>query len=98
VTQETLHDEHRIARRQRVLKQGKILFFNNLSIVDCVIRDLSATGAKLICGDQAAVPNEFRLVVLGDNQMRDVRVTWRKGDLIGVTFTSEPRRAPPRKW
>lgn len=71
-------DNQRIARRQRVLKQGKIVFFNNLSVTDCTIRDLSETGAKVICGDQMAVPNEFRLVVLMDNTIRDVQVAWRR--------------------
>ena len=90
--------EQRVARRQRVLKQGRMLFPNSLSAIDCAIRDLSQTGAKLTCADPAAVPDEFRLVVLADMQMRDVKVAWRKPDLIGVHFTSEPRRAPPRKW
>ena len=75
-----------------------MLFPNSLSAIDCAIRDLSQTGAKLTCADPAAVPDEFRLVVLADMQMRDVKVAWRKPDLIGVHFTSEPRRAPPRKW
>ena len=75
-----------------------MLFPNSLSAIDCTIRDLSQTGAKIVCADPAVVPDEFRLVVLVDMVMRDVKVAWRKPDLIGVHFTSEPRRAPPRKW
>ncbi len=90
-------DNQRIARRQRVLKQGKIVFFNNLSVTDCTIRDLSETGAKVICGDQMAVPNEFRLVVLMDNTIRDVQVAWRRENMLGVRFTSAGKPAPPRK-
>ena len=75
-----------------------MLFPNTLSAIDCTIRDLSQTGAKVVCADPAAVPDEFRLVILVDMVMRDVKVAWRKPDLIGVHFTSEPRRAPPRKW
>lgn len=87
----------RAAMRQRVLKAGKILPPGNMSIVDCVIRDMSLTGARLAAGDQVAIPNEFRLVVLQDDTIRCAEVVWRRGDLIGVRFTSEPRRAPPRK-
>ena len=90
--------DHRAAQRQRVLKQGKILFPNNMSVMNCTIRDVSATGAKLLCGEPATVPDEFRLVTPADNMVRDVKVVWRKPDQIGVNFTSEPRRAPLRKW
>lgn len=91
-------EELRIARRQKVLKAGKILAPGNLAVVDCTIRDMSETGARLAVGDQMATPNDFRLVVPMDNTMRDAKVVWRRGNLIGVTFTSEARRAPPRKW
>ena len=75
-----------------------MLFPNNMSVMDCTIRDLSATGAKLLCGETKSVPDEFRLVTLADGMVRDVKVAWRKMDQIGVTFTSESRRAPPRKY
>lgn len=91
-------NQQRIAKRQRVLKQGKIVFLNNLSVVDCMIRDLSESGAKLICDDQMAAPNEFRLVVLMDKTIRDAQVAWRRGNMLGVIFTGEAKPAPPRKW
>mgnify|MGYP003402947485 FL=1 len=90
--------EKRVARRQRVLKDGKIVFNQLGSVVDCTIRDLSETGAKLMCKDWRAVPAEFSLVILTDGQIRDARVKWRHSSLIGIEFTSAPRRAPPRKW
>ena len=98
MAQDTPQQHRRIAKRQRVLKDGKILFTNNLSVVDCTIRDLSETGARIICGDQAAVPSEFRFVTLGDNLIRDAKVMWRRGGELGIRYTSEARRAPPRKW
>ncbi len=88
----------RIAQRQKVLKSGKILVPGNLSVVDCTIRDISESGARLVVGDQMAVPGEFRFVVLMDNTIRDAKVVWRRGGLIGITFTGEAKRAPPRKW
>lgn len=88
----------RRAPRNRVLKDGKIILAGSWSVVDCTVRDWSATGARLRCRDQAAVPNDFRLVLPSDNSMRDAHVVWRRDDDIGVTFTSESRRAPPRKW
>ena len=95
---EVSQQESRNARRQRVLKGGKIVFNNHGSVVDCTIRDLSATGAKLVCRDFQAVPDEFELVTMGDNQIRSAIVKWRKADMIGIDFTTEARRAPARKW
>ena len=65
--------DKRSAQRLRVLKQGKILLSNNLSVRDCTVRDLSETGAKLLCPDPGAIPNEFRLVLIAERQMREPR-------------------------
>ena len=91
-------DNKRRAPRSRVLKDAKIVLINNWSVVDCCVRDISETGARIRCADQLAVPNICRLVLTAENTMRDVQVVWRRGDDIGLQFTSEARRAPPRKW
>ena len=91
-------ENKRVSRRLRVLKQGKMLLSNNMTVIDCTIRDLSETGAKLICGDPGAIPNEFRLVFVAERQMRDVKVVWRRPEQLGVHFTSELRKAPLLKW
>ncbi len=90
-------DNKRIAPRNRVLKSAKIVHLSNWSLVDCTVRDMSETGAKLIVGDQAAVPNDFRFLLTSDNTICNAHVVWRRGDMIGITFTSEKTRAPARK-
>jgi len=90
--------ENRIAPRSRVLKDGKIVTGILQSVIDCCVRDISATGARLKCVHAATVPNEFKLIMPGDNMMRDARVVWRREELLGIVFTSSPRPAPPRKW
>jgi len=90
--------EQRIARRQRVLKQGKILLPNGMTVIDCTVRDMSATGARLIVGDSGAIPNVFRLVLTADRSMREVKVVWRRPEQLGVHFLSEPKKAPLLKW
>ena len=91
-------EDNRAARRQRVLKQGKILLATGLTGTDCTVRDISETGARLLCGDSAILPDEFRLVYTAERTMRDVKVMWRKPGQIGVQFTSDARRAPLLKW
>ncbi len=90
--------EGRIAKRQKVLKSAKIIFNRNQSVVDCAVRDMSETGAKLITSNSDIVPDEIRLLMMQDNTIRDARIVWRKGEMLGVHFTSDSVRAPPRKY
>ncbi len=90
--------ESRVAKRLRVLKTGKIIVNKSLAVVDCTVRDLSDTGAKLVCAKSGEVPDEFRIVLIQDNTIRDAVVMWRKGEQLGIKFTSEAARAPPRKY
>ena len=83
--------------RQRVLKSAKIVSLNNWSVMDCTVRDLSDTGARLICKDQAGLANEFRFLLPSENTICNAKVVWRRGDLVGIQFTSEKTRAPVRK-
>lgn len=96
--QGVIEENKRAARRVRVLKQGKMLLPNGMTVIDCQIRDLSETGARLLCGDPGAIPNTFRLVFPSDRTMREVKVVWRRPDQLGVQFTSGPSRAPLLKW
>lgn len=91
-------ENKRRSSRHRVLKDGKIVMTNNRSVVDCCIRDLSDTGARLTCQDPLAVPNEFRLLFASSLTIRDAKVVWRREDQVGIHFTSPIRPAPPRKW
>jgi two-component system cell cycle response regulator len=90
-------DDKRRTRRQRVLKEGRIITLANQSIVNCVVRDLSDTGARLKCGDQVAVPTEFRLQVGHERTVRPARAVWRRGNEIGIVFTGDPVPAPGTK-
>ena len=90
--------ESRTAKRLRVLKSAKLIFNNNQSVIDCGVRDLSATGAKLNCARSSDVPDEVRFMMIQDNTIRDARVMWRRGEQLGVHFTSDAVRAPARKF
>jgi hypothetical protein len=77
-------DEHRTARRQRVLKGG-IMAFNGGGI-SCVVRNLSATGAALEVTSPLGIPDTFKLMVEKDQTAHQCRVVWRTERRIGVTF------------
>jgi hypothetical protein len=88
----------RTAQRRKVLKTGKALLPGGFSVMDCVIRDVSDSGARLEVGDPLSLPDRFRLVCIQDNTMREVLVMWRREGRAGVAFEGPERRAPLRKW
>ena len=90
--------EKRAIRRTKVLKTGKIVSMDYKSVASCTVRDLSPLGAKVVYTGRSAVPNEFQLLLKSDWSIRDAKVIWRRGGIIGVEFTSPARRAPPRQW
>ncbi len=76
---------NRAALRHRVLKPGTIEF--NGGAIDCVIRNISETGAALEVTSPVGIPETFNLVSSGDHTTRQCRVAWRKERRIGVRFT-----------
>ena len=98
MAQDTIEHVQRASRRQRVLKQGKIYVASNLSLINCTVRDLSETGARLTCGDQSSIPTTFRLVINGETTQREARVRWRKGNEVGIEFVGEATAAPVRRY
>ena len=90
-------DQRRGATRRRTLKTATIVRLDNMSVVSCILRDVSETGARLRCLDQTAVPKEFYLVFPVENTRCLARVVWRRGDEIGIHFVSEKEAAPRRK-
>lgn len=88
--------EHRVAPRHRVLKSAKIVF-DDWTAMDCAIRDISETGAKIKVSNAAMLPHKFRLLITSDNTIRDVQIAWFHHDTAGVAFRGEAKRAPIRK-
>ncbi len=76
--------EGRRAPRRRVLKAGTIGFGG--SAIDCVVRNLSASGAALEVSSQAGIPDKFTLIVSGDGLRQPCHIVWRRERRIGVTF------------
>lgn len=67
---------------------------NGLTDVDCMIRDLSAQGAKLSCSGGITLPAVFNLHVPLKNKTMRAKVNWRRGDEIGVSFIDDLPVAP----
>ena len=74
----------RRAHRYFVLKAGTIVFGRN--VIDCVVRNLSTSGAALEAPNQTGIPPRFVLVIPSDGLRLACRVKWRKEHRIGVEF------------
>ena len=75
--------ETRIAPRYRASKAAIIEFDGGA--IDCMVRDLSITGAALTVS-QVGIPGKFKLVVHTDGLCLPCHVVWRRGYRMGVAF------------
>jgi hypothetical protein len=76
--------ETRIAPRHHVSKAGTIEFVGGK--IDCVVRNLSVTGAAIEVSNQAGIPERFILVMPDDELRLLCHVVRRTEYRIGVAF------------
>jgi hypothetical protein len=79
-------EDERSAKQQRVLKTGKIVLANGNSTIECVIRDISSSGAHLKVPTVVGIPDQFDFVELPLGKRRKVAVAWRTPKALGVRF------------
>jgi|SRR3974390_539965 len=80
-----MEEQQKRSRRLRTLKGGSIRFRGDAGI-DCIIRNMSATGARLEVENPIGIPGKFTLVSMPENMRRRCQVVWRRGKRIGVRF------------
>lgn len=78
--------ERRVEQRSRMLKGGTLSFNRGYGALECVVRNLSAHGARLSFGDTSAVPPQFSLRVGPAGQWRQAEVRWRSMTEVGVAL------------
>ena len=79
-------EERRKTTRQRVLKTGSIVF-NRAGGIDCLVHNLSSAGAGLEIVTPLGIPDDFTLVIHGEQFQRLCHVIWRRENHIGVVFS-----------
>jgi hypothetical protein len=78
-------ERRRIARQKSFLR-GMIYFNNRRSVVDCLIRDISPYGARLIFSDAVTTPDTLDVYIPQKEQTLRAHVIWRVGHEVGVAF------------
>jgi hypothetical protein len=90
--------EKRRAPRARCLRAARCVFNSGCSDYSVLVRNLSATGAKLTGDELFRLPEEFELQMAnaaGVATVRRVRRVWSRADSIGVEFLEPERTLPP---
>jgi hypothetical protein len=76
--------ERRAGLRKPVLMSGAIKFAG--STINCLIRNISISGAALDVTDPLDIPERFDLVFKADGTHIPCHVIWRQQERIGVAF------------
>lgn len=91
-------EEHQVERRrvtrQKSFLRGMIYFNNRRNVVDCLIRDISPYGARLIFSDSVSTPDVFELYIPQKEQTLRVHAIWRHGQEVGVAFAQAAQLDP----
>lgn len=77
--------QQRNSQRRRSLIGAQIISNNGFSTLDCLVRDISDTGARVKVENPISIPEQFSLV-LSDGRSFVATVRWRRVDMIGVSF------------
>lgn len=87
-------NENRIAERTRTFLKGRIEYNNGQASMECLIRDLSETGARVAVSDSVTLPDHFRLFIPKTNRWMNAQTRWRRGGLIGISFVTDTVEVP----
>ena len=88
-------EERRKTSRQKSLLRGRVYFNNRSSTAECIVRDISAHGARLIFADEVTVPDVIELYIPQKRQTLRAQIVWRRADEFGVSFSNFELSASP---
>ena len=77
--------ERRKSGRSRVLKSAKLILKRS-AIIDCLVRNLTNTGARIQIANTVDLPKDFEMTFDGGYSIRPCRLVWRTVTETGVEF------------
>jgi hypothetical protein len=87
--------ERRKQQRWPAYWAGRIIFKRSGTATECLVRNTSSGGAKLVLRGAIFVPPEFELNIPKHGADYHATVVWRRSDEIGVTFKRIDRVEAP---
>ena len=88
-------EERRKVPRHKSLLRGRVYFNNRNSTAECLVRDISAQGARLIFADEVMIPDIVDLYIPQKDQTFRAQVVWRNVDESGIAFADHEQMAHP---
>ena len=82
----TAPQEQRAHQRTKTLYKGKVVAEGRFSLIDCTVRDLSESGARIEFGATYFPAPEFELEIPSKQMRFWARLVWSSGLRHGVTF------------
>lgn len=89
-----MDDDKRTSPRQRSFLKGRVIFNGGQTSLDCLIRDISAGGARLELSASVTLPDRFDLYLPHREATCKAHIQWRRGSHLGVAFDTV-ESAPP---
>lgn len=86
--------ERRSLTRQRSFLRGRVFFINRQDSENCLIRDISLRGTRIMSSDLVTTPGLIDLHIPRRSQAIRARVEWRRGNELGLNFP-EAATSPP---
>jgi hypothetical protein len=87
-------NDRRTARRMKSFLRGLIYFDKRRGAASCLIRDMNEEGARIIFSETITLPDVINLHIPQKEQTLRARVSWRRGDEIGLSFTADAADLP----
>jgi hypothetical protein len=89
--------ERRNSERKRTLLQGRVVFNNRFSTIECTVKDLSGTGAQIVFEHPTEIPRQVELEVPSRGLAVRCEVRWSRDKRHGLMFMPPQSAAsPPR--
>jgi hypothetical protein len=73
--------------------RAQIIYNNGLMTIDCLVKNISSTRAKVVVSESISVPTEFELCIPQKNKTYLARITWRDASAMGVEFALQETQA-----
>jgi hypothetical protein len=72
---------------RRIRHTSAWIISNGSAKSECVVMDISQSGAKVVSDGTASIPDRFELAfVQGDQKRQSCEVVWRQGKILGIKF------------
>ena len=81
----------RTEARFPAFRSAKIVNLEDMSTIDCAIRNITSKGALIRLVGLFQPPEEFNLLMVNTKTVVRVKRVWQKGVLVGVRFEEPPK-------